>query len=69
MSAPARWATGVAHVTAANGPKITVLCPHCGGSHTHPRNFTGSRHVIAGCHAGPGRLREYAIAGGSGAGR
>lgn len=62
MTAPPRWHTGVAEVISTDGPKVTVACPHCTGTHTHPRNFIGSRHVIAGCHAGPGLLREYAVA-------
>ncbi|MGB0971440.1 MAG: hypothetical protein ACPGVG_10805 [Mycobacterium sp.] len=62
-----RWQTGIAEVTSATGPKVTVLCPHCRQSHTHPRNFVGSRYVIAGCHKGWTRLRAYAVVEKSGA--
>ena len=68
MTAP-RWATGVAHVISEDGPKIAVRCPHCGDTHIHPRNFVGSRHVVAGCHAGHSRLREYAVTEPTGARR
>lgn len=55
------WARGVARVVAVNGPTCTVACPHCSQKHQHPRNFIGSRQVVAGCHAGWSRCREYAI--------
>lgn len=55
------WQRGVAQVVAVKGPTATVACPHCGGQHQHPRNFVGSRQVVAGCHTGFTRCREYAI--------
>lgn len=56
-----RWATGIAEVTAANGRTITVKCPHCKGTHQHGRGVLGSHSVVAGCHAGWSRCREYRI--------
>ncbi|MGE2733835.1 hypothetical protein [Mycolicibacterium vaccae] len=56
-----RWQTGLAEVTTVNGKHITVDCPHCGKQHQHNRAVLGSYHVVAGCHAGHGRLREYRI--------
>ena len=61
MTAPPRWQTGIAQVISATGPKVTVQCPHCRHPHIHPRNFVGSRHVIADCHKGWTQLREYAV--------
>lgn len=55
------WSTGVAPIIGTTGRTIRVHCPHCGQRHTHGRNMAGSRHILAGCHAGPGRCREYAI--------
>ncbi|MEX3644473.1 hypothetical protein ABFW11_03050 [Mycolicibacterium porcinum] len=40
---------------------VIVNCPHCKGRHQHGRGMLGSRAIAAGCHAGPGRLREYRI--------
>lgn len=56
------WATGVATITGytRNG-KINIHCPHCGGDHQHERITAGSHAIVAGCHAGPTRLRQYAI--------
>jgi hypothetical protein len=54
-----RWATGVAEVIDQTAGTITVHCPHCNHQHTHGRGMLGSHSIVAGCHAGPTRLREY----------
>lgn len=56
-----RWATGVAEIITTSGATITIRCPHCRGKHQHSRSVRGSRHVVAGCHTGWTRLREYSI--------
>lgn len=56
-----RWQGGLAEVVEVKGATIVVACPHCGLQHTHGRQMLGSRNVVAGCHAGPRRLREYRI--------
>lgn len=55
------WASGVAEVVRHVARGVIVKCPHCGGRHQHGRSMVGSRSIAAGCHAGPGRLREYRI--------
>lgn len=57
----ARWQTGVANVERADSRSIFVRCPHCGDVHSHARNVLGSRQVVAGCHTGFTRCREYSI--------
>lgn len=57
----ARWATGIAEVLGIVGRTVRVRCPHCGGCHDHSRSMLGSRSVVAGCHAGHTRLREYTV--------
>lgn len=56
-----RWQGGLAEVVEVKGATITVLCPHCSQKHQHGRQMLGSRNAVAGCHAGPRRLREYRI--------
>lgn len=60
------WQGGLAEVVEVKGAVIVVQCPHCGGKHTHGRQMLGSRNAVAGCHAGPRRLREYRIPEGRG---
>jgi hypothetical protein len=55
------WKTGVAEVVATNGPNVVVQCPHCEGTHQHARTAIGSSSVIAGCHRGFSRCREYRV--------
>jgi hypothetical protein len=65
----ARWATGVANVIRPTPRGVIIACPHCGLQHHHGRSMLGSRSVVAGCHAGPSRLREYRIVDLTGAGQ
>ena len=63
------WATGVAEVIGTS-PTGVVNCPHCRETHTHMRSSVGSNHVVAGCHAGYTRCREYRVVDmGAGRGR
>ena len=55
------WSTGTAEVIATTAFGLTVKCPHCGGQHRHGRGTIGSNHVVAGCHAGFTRCREYKV--------
>lgn len=55
------WLHGIAPVVGITGRTIRIQCPHCGHRHTHGRNMAGSRHILAGCHTGHTRCREYAI--------
>jgi uncharacterized protein (DUF983 family) len=55
------WQTGVAEVVGSTSRGVLVRCPHCGRKHEHSRAFVGSSSVVAGCHAGFSRCREYAV--------
>ncbi|MGW4097121.1 hypothetical protein [Mycobacterium sp. NPDC004974] len=55
------WASGVAEVVRRVPRGVIIRCPHCGGRHKHGLGVLGSRSIAAGCHAGPGRLREYRV--------
>lgn len=57
---PSIWADGVARVLRTDG-RVVVHCPFCEQTHRHDRSALGSREVIAGCHAGYGRCRSYAV--------
>jgi hypothetical protein len=61
VAARPRWATGVADFRAIRAHQIIVACPHCYGTHAHALSMRGSRHVVAGCHTGFSRCREYSI--------
>lgn len=61
MTARAHWQTGVAEVIGTCPRGVRIRCPHCDGVHEHARSVLGSHSVVAGCHAGPTRLREYRI--------
>lgn len=56
-----QWATGVAEVVAVRGRNVVVACPHCNGTHEHARSFVGSNAVVAGCHTGFSRCRQYRV--------
>lgn len=60
MNAPI-FATGVAEVVGSSPRGVVVQCPHCRRRHVHARSFVGSNAVVAGCHAGHRRCREYRI--------
>lgn len=55
------WQTGVAEVVASNAHHVTVRCPHCGGTHQHGPAAVGSNSIVAGCHRGFARCREYRV--------
>ena len=55
------WATGVAEVVRTAARNVVVKCPHCGKEHEHARSSVGSNSVVAGCHTGFTRCREYRI--------
>jgi hypothetical protein len=61
VTAPAVWKTGLAEVRSIKGIQVMVACPHCFGIHTHARSLLGSAAVVAGCHAGRSRCREYSV--------
>ena len=56
-----QWQTGVAEVVSSSGRNITVKCPHCNETHTHSKDVIGSNAVVAGCHIGWTRCREYRV--------
>lgn len=55
------WVTGVAEVIGTSPRGVIVKCPHCGDTHAHARSMVGSNHVVAGCHTGYTRCREYRV--------
>lgn len=55
------WRTGVAEVIGFCDRGVIVACPHCGGEHEHSRAMVGSNSVVAGCHTGFTRCREYRV--------
>lgn len=61
MQVSSNWARGVAKVISIKRDIVTVSCPHCSKTHSHPRSSLGSKEVVAGCHAGFTRARSYAI--------
>lgn len=55
------WETGTAKVIRAKDNYVYVACPFCPAVHAHTAAAMGTKSCIAGCHAPPHRLREYAI--------
>ncbi|OYN80433.1 hypothetical protein [Mycolicibacterium sphagni] len=55
------WLSGVAEVVSVSGKHVNVKCPHCAKTHQHGRGMLGSKAILAGCHAGWSRCREYRI--------
>lgn len=56
-----QWQTGVAEVVSNRGRSVTVNCPHCKKKHDHGKDVVGSNAVVAGCHLGWTRCREYRV--------